>query len=97
MAEERKRTTVRTLYETVTVYIDDNKRSSDVAERWLCSALESMLVTISGILKSRPVPADLPAIEAFQAAEIEAQIGAKRKEIENLERDLKAVKRPKAA
>lgn len=91
MAEERKRTTIRVLYDTVTSYVDDNKRSNDVAERWLCSILESMLATLSGVLTSRPKPADQPAIAAFQAAEIERTISAKRKEIEGLERDLKAV------
>lgn len=93
IAEERRKTTARTLYETVTSYIDDNKHSRDVAERWLCSVLEPSLSMISGVLNNRPRPIDLPAISSFQAAEIEKQIEAKRKEIQNLERDLKTVQK----
>lgn len=36
-AMERKTTTARMLYETVTAYVDDHKHSRDVNERWLRS------------------------------------------------------------
>lgn len=93
---ERKRTTARTFYETMTAYIDDNKRSSDVAERWLCSTLEPLLGSLSGVMNNRPRPADLPAIASFQAAELAARISEKKREIEVLERDLKAVQKTAA-
>ena len=90
MVAERKTTTVRVLYEAVTAYIDDNKHSRDVNERWLCSILEPMLSTISGVMNNR-VANKLPIAE-FRAAEIEKEIASKRKEIERLERDLVSTK-----
>lgn len=90
MAVERKPTTIRTLYDTVTSYIDDNKHSRDVNERWLCSILEPMLATFSGVLNNR-VANKLPIAE-FRAAEIEKEIASKRNEIERLQRDLAMTK-----
>lgn len=92
MAAERKSITARMLYETVTAYIDDNKHSRDVNERWLCSVLEPMLGIFSGVLNSRVPEKDRPAVAAFRAAEIEKEIAGKRKEIERLERDLVSTK-----
>jgi hypothetical protein len=86
--EERKLTTIRTLYETVTRYVDDNRRSGDVNERWLCAILEPMLGTISGVMNTKPRNEDLAAIQSFRAREIEKQIAEKRSEVERLERDL---------
>lgn len=92
MPVERKTTTARTLYETVTAYIDDNKHSRDVAERWLSSVLEPRLGTISAVMNGRPRADDQPAIETFRAAEIQEQIKAKQRELATLEADLEATK-----
>jgi len=92
-ATERKTTTARSLYEAVTAYIDDNKRSRDVAERWLCSVLEPRLGTISAVMNSRPRADDQPAIEAFRAAEIQEQIKTKQGELAALEASLREAKR----
>ncbi len=92
MAVERKMTTARSLYETVTDYIDDNKHARDVNERWLCSLLEPMLGLISSVMNNRPRDGDKSAIAAFRAAEIEKEIAGKRKEIERLEQDLVSTK-----
>jgi hypothetical protein len=88
MAEPRRMATARILYDTVTEYIDGNRHSRDVNERWLCATLEPFLVRISGVMNSRPTIADLPAIAAFRAAEIEKQVSDKRSELARLERDL---------
>lgn len=90
---ERKATTTRTLYETVTAYIDDNKQSRYVAERWLCSVLDPKLATISAIMNSLPRADDQPSIESFRAAEIQEQINSKKRELAALEADLEATKR----
>lgn len=86
---ERKSTTLRQLYETVTAYIDDNKHSRDTCERWLCSILEGILGRLSSVLSSRLSEPDRKAVAEFRASEIASEIAAKRKEIERLERDLK--------
>jgi uncharacterized small protein (DUF1192 family) len=87
---ERKTTTARMLYDTMTAYIDDHKHSRDVSERWLGSVLEPLLGTISGVMnRGSPNEANRKAVAAFRAAEIEKEIADKRKEIERLERDLK--------
>lgn len=90
MVSERKATTVRMLYEDVTAYMDNNRHSRDVNERWLCSLLEPMLSTISAVMNNR-LSNKLPVAE-FRAAEIEKEIASKRKEIERLERDLVSTK-----
>lgn len=90
---ERSVTNCRALYEAVTAYIDSNKHSRDVAERWLCSVLEPRLGTISAIMNSRPRADDQPAIEAFRASELAKEISSKRSELERLERDLEAAQK----
>jgi hypothetical protein len=91
-AAERKVTTARSLYETTADYINSNRHSRDVNERWLCAILEPMLGTISGVMNSRPPEMDKQSIATFRAAEIEKEIASKRKEIERLERDLATAK-----
>jgi hypothetical protein len=90
---ERKAVTARALYEAVREYIDSNKHSRDVAERWLCSVLEPQTATISAIMNNHPRADDQPAIEAFRAAELQEQIKAKQRELATLEADLEATKR----
>lgn len=91
--EERRQTSGRDLYETVTAYIDCNKRSNDVAHRWLCSILEPRLGTISAVMNGRPRADDQPAIEEFRVSEIQKQIADKKTELAALEAGLNDARR----
>lgn len=87
---ERKTTTTRALYDVVSDYIDCNRHSRNVNERWLCISLTPLLGVIDSVMNRSKLSEETRKLVAeFRAAEIQKEIAVKRREIEVLERDLK--------
>lgn len=73
-------------------FINGNSHSGDVENRWLASEMKPALEIARQVRNCRLEPENRAKVTAFRAAEIEAEIEKKRREMENLERDLKQLK-----
>lgn len=90
MADEQYRTmTARQLYDTLERFQTDNAGARDVDLRWLASHMDNLRLLTARVMNSRLEGDEAARVKAFRAAEIEAEIAAKRDELAKLERDLK--------
>lgn len=89
---ERKTTTIRTLLETMKNYMDDNRHSRDVNERWLSDYLIPIWKTVAEVGNARLTEANSGAVDSFRADELREQIRIKKSEAQRLEEELKKLK-----
>lgn len=90
--KEYRRTTIRDLIDTTRKYMDDNRSSRDVNERWLADYLIPVWKVMAEVGNNRLGDTNKSCVQAFRAAELEAEIDKKRQETEGLERELKKVR-----
>lgn len=90
--QERQLTTVRTLIETMRSYMNDQTHSRDVNERWLADYLIPVWKTVCEVGNRNLSEGNAAASLAFRAAELQAEIDAKKKETQKLETGLKKLK-----
>lgn len=90
MADEQYRPmTGRQLYDALERFQTDNARSRDVDMRWLASHMDDLRLLAARVMNCQLNGDERARVKAFRAAEIEAEIAAKRDELSKLERDLK--------
>lgn len=82
----------RQLYDHMDRFQSDNSHSSDVNCRWLSTMIDGWKATVAQVMNIRLEPENVVLVNAFRASELEKQIADKRREVERLERDLRAVK-----
>ena len=90
--QEYRRTTIRELIDTMRKYMDDQRHSRDVNERWLVDYLIPVWKVAAEVGNGRLGETSKAAVQAFRALELEDEISKRRKETENLERELKKVR-----
>lgn len=90
-AVEKRRISLSDLIYTLDKFISDNKGSCDEAIRWFADEMVAAL-DLSRQLRSGLGPELKAKVNAFRAAELEAEIERKRKDTEALERELKKLR-----
>jgi hypothetical protein len=93
VAEAQKQLTVYGLVEALETFHRDNRSSYDVDTRWLADFIAGEPLRIARQVRSSGLDPEMKAkVRAFRAAELEDEMEKKRRELADLERDLKKVK-----
>lgn len=90
--EARHPMTVQALIHAIQTFSSDNERSNVVQNRWLCRFLQPLHDALCEVGNNKLSEENRKDMNAFRAVELEAEIERKRKDMEELERDLKKVR-----
>lgn len=84
--------TLHDLIHALQRFQSDAGRSSSVESRWLCTVIQPALDAACEVGNGRLSEENRKDVNAFRAVELEAEIERKRKDMDELERDLKKVR-----
>lgn len=82
----------RQLAEHIRTFINDQRHTHFVQNRWLANSLEPVINTVYAVANYNLTPEMSTAVNAFRAAELQKQIEDKRNEASALERELAKVR-----
>ncbi len=92
-AEPAERVSAQTLANQLERFVSCHRHGHDVDMRWLAVQCHNLRLVIGELVSSRGAGDDLRAkIRAHRAAEIEEELKSKRRELDNLERELAKTK-----